>query len=170
MKRRRRSHRISSNPLEFWTRLALNTSELVIASAEVITHRTNRFAAAGMIPSLRDQREFTLMSQEKIEAVTESAQAIAARAFSLHHEISVITLRQIVAGTNGIMLLATSRTVTQSSQLQVKLVSEALCSSADAATQLADLLAQLAQHGLKPIHARVTANARRLARLSTHPE
>ena len=50
-----------------------------MASAQVIGHRTGRLAAAGAQPNVRDRREFALMGQEKMDATTESAQAMATR-------------------------------------------------------------------------------------------
>jgi hypothetical protein len=165
MKRRRKNHDLPSDSLMLWARLALNTGEMMMASAQVITYRTGRMATAGGPPTILDQREFTLMGQEKIEAVTESAQAMASRMLSLNQEIGAMALMQMVAGTTGIMSIAASRTVTQSSRLQMELVRDAMYSSADVASQLADSVARLAQQGLKPIHSRAMANARRLAKL-----
>jgi len=56
------------NPFLMWSRLAWKTGEMAIASAQIIGHRTGRFALAGPVPSARDQREFALMGHEKNEA------------------------------------------------------------------------------------------------------
>ena len=52
---------------------------MVLESAEVIAHRTGRIATAGARPSVRDQREFARMAQEKLDAALESAQAMMAQ-------------------------------------------------------------------------------------------
>jgi predicted small secreted protein len=64
-----------TNTLLVWTRLAWKTGEMMMASAQVIHHRTLRMTAAGATPSARDRPEFALMGQEKLEAGVESAQA-----------------------------------------------------------------------------------------------
>jgi hypothetical protein len=69
--KRSRTRYLSANPFLIWTDLAVKTSEMMLASALVIGHRTARMALAGPKPSVRDRREFTLMGQEKIEAAAE---------------------------------------------------------------------------------------------------
>ena len=59
------------------------------------------------------------------------------------------------------MSLAASRNVGQFIARQAKLA-ESLSRSAQAASDLSDSAVRLAGRGLKPIHARATANARRL--------
>lgn len=142
----------------------MKTGEMMLASAQVINHRTGRIAAAGLTPDSRDRREFTLMGQEKIAAASESAQAVAARMLNLNQQMSTLAFNQLVAGTAGIMSVATARTMAQSSKAQAELVRDTMSSSAKAASQLADSVARIAHQGLKPVHSRATANAKRLAK------
>jgi hypothetical protein len=155
----------SLNPFMLWVGFAVKMGEMMLASAQVIGHRTNRMANAGVVPSLRDQREFTLMGQEKIEAVVESAQAVASRMMGLNQQIGTLALRQMMAGATGMMALATTRNPAQSSKLQAKLMQETVSNSSNAASQLANTVVHVADQGLKPIHTRATANAKRLAKL-----
>ncbi len=71
------------SPLMLWTNLAMKTLEMMLASAQVVGHRTGRMALAGPAPSARDRREFPSMGQEKIEAGAHSAQAMAAQMMSI---------------------------------------------------------------------------------------
>lgn len=155
----------SADPFALWTGLALKTSEMMMASATVISHRTSRIAVAGVMPTLSDQREFTLMGQEKMDAATESAQAIATQIVNLNQEMGALAFNQMVQGATGMLSLAASRSIAQSNTLQAKLMHDAMSTSACAASQLADSVARVAQHGLVPIHSRATANAKRLAKL-----
>ncbi len=163
--KRRRIRKNASNPFLIWSGLALKTGEIMMASAQVISHRTSRIAMAGPALSERDQREFVLMGQEKIEAVAESAQAIAQRMLNLNQEISMLVFKQLLAGTSGIISLATRAPIGQSSKLQAELVRDTVSNSAAAVSQLTDSVARVAHRGLKPIHSRATANARRLGKL-----
>ena len=156
---------LALNPFALWIELAFKTGEMLIASAQVIGHRTGRIATAGVMPSLRDQREFTLMGQEKVEAAAESAQMIAVRLVGLNQQIMTLTFRQIMTGATGTLSLAMSHDPLQSSRRQAKLVRETVSNSTSAASQLADTMVMVADQGLKPIHSRATANARRLAKL-----
>jgi hypothetical protein len=81
--KRSRTRNSFTNPFLIWTGLALKTSEMMLASVQVIGHRAGRIAAPGPKPSARDRREFTLMGQERIEATAESAQAMTTRMNSL---------------------------------------------------------------------------------------
>ena len=142
----------------------MKTGEMMLASAQVINHRTRRLVTAGSSPDSRDRREFALMGQEKIAAASESAQAVAARMLNLNQQIGTIAFSQLVAGTAGIMSVAAARTIAQSSKAQAELMRDTMSSSAKAASQLADSVARVAHHGLKPVHSRATANAKRLAK------
>jgi hypothetical protein len=53
-------------------RLATQAMELTLATPQVMAHRLTRMAMAGPLPSARDQREFNLMGQEKVQAFQQS--------------------------------------------------------------------------------------------------
>lgn len=52
-------------------------AELSVAAPQVVRHRVRQMALAGAFPSEQDQKEFKLMSQEKMDAFQESVQAMA---------------------------------------------------------------------------------------------
>ena len=149
------------SPLAVWTKLAMKTGEMMVASAQVIGHRTSRMAKAGPRPNARDRREFTLMGQEKIEAAKESSQAMATRMLGANQRLGSRTAAQMMATSSAMMALASSRTLNQAVARQVALM-RALTQSASTAAQLSHTAAAVASHGLKPIHSRAVSNARRL--------
>lgn len=149
------------SPLAIWTELAMKTGEMMVASAQVIGHRTTRMAKAGPRPSARDRREFTLMGQEKIEAARESSQAMAARMVGVNHGLGSRAAAQMLATTSAMLALASSRSLSQSVARQAALM-RVLTQSASTAAQLSHSAAAVASHGLKPIHSRAVSNARRL--------
>ena len=151
------------NPFLAWTDLAWKIGEMSMASAQVIAHRTTRMAAGGPRPSARDRQEFTRMGHEKIEAGTESAQAIAAHLMRMNLALGARMFRHMVTGTAALMSLAGSRSFQQSIARQAKLA-QVVWRSTTSVSQLSDSTARLAGRGLKPIHARATANARRLGK------
>jgi len=120
-------------------------------------------AAAGAMPSARDRREFALMGQEKIEAGVESASAIAAQMMTLNPLLGPQAFKHMMTGAAAVMSLAASRTAGQAMVRHAKLV-RTMTQSAGTSAQLAVAAARLAQHGLKPIHSRATANAKRLGK------
>lgn len=63
------------NPFALWTDLGMQTASMMLASAQVIQHRTARMAQASFPLSARDTAEFTQMGVEKVEAAMESLQA-----------------------------------------------------------------------------------------------
>lgn len=164
LKRRSKAPRMPANPLALWAGLAMKTGEMMLASAQVIQHRTGRMAAAGVVPSKRDRREFALMGQEKVAAASESMQAVATRMIKLNQQMGAIAFNSAVAGMTGIMSVAAAQTVAQSTKARVELMRDTMSSSAKAASQIADSVARAAQHGLKPVHGRATANAKRLGK------
>lgn len=161
MQRTRRN--MFGNPFVVWTDLAWKIGEMSMASAQVIAHRTTRIARAGPNPNIRDRRELARMSLEKVEATTESARAIAAHLATTNLDLGARAFSQMLSATAALMSLAASRGAGQFVTRQAKLA-QTLSRSALAASELSDATARLARGGLKPIHARVTANARRLGK------
>lgn len=160
---KRNSQRVSGNPFLAWTDLAWKISEMSLASAEVIAHRTTRMAAAGPMPSARDRKEFHLMGQEKFDAATESARAMAGHFTTMYLQIGARMFRHMVTGSAALVSLATSRNADQFVTRHAKLAAT-MSRSAITASEMSGSTVRLARHGLKPLHARATANARRLGR------
>lgn len=154
-----------SNPFLIWADLALKSGETMLASAQVIGHRTARMAAAGVKPGARDRREFTRMGQEKVSAAVESTRAMATYMMSMNPFLGARAAQHLLATATAMMGLAGSRTAGQAFARHAKLV-RTLGRSAGTLSQLSDASARLARRGLKPIHVRATANAKRLNKRS----
>jgi hypothetical protein len=159
----RNSRNVLGNPFLAWTDLAWKIGEMSMASAQVIAHRATRMAAAGPTPNARDRQEFSRMGQEKIDAVTESARAIALHLATVNLKFGALAFRHIATGTAALVSLAASLSVGQSITRHAKLA-QTLSRSMKTALELSNSTARLAGRGLEPIHARATANAKRLGR------
>ena len=120
--------------------------------------------SAGVIPSARDQREFTLMGQEKMEAAAESMQAMAMQALHMNQQMGMLAYRQMMSGAIGLLSAASTMAPFSSGQ-QTKLLRDTLANSTEAMSHLSGATARLAHHGLKPIHTRARGNAKRLGAL-----
>ena len=151
------------SPFMLWGDLATTTLEIMLASAQVIGHRTGRMARAGPAPNARDRREFALMGQEKLEAGVASASAMAAQLMTLNPLLGARAVEHTMSAAAAVMSLAASRSVGQAMARHAKLV-RTLTKSAATTTQLSSAAARLARRGLIPIHSRATANAKRLAK------
>ncbi|ESQ78825.1 polyhydroxyalkanoate granule-associated phasin [Asticcacaulis sp. YBE204] len=151
------------NPFFAWTALALKSSEMMTASAEVITHRMTRMANADLIPSAEDQKEFTLMGQEKMEAGTESMMAMGAYWLTLNHQIGAQALKNMMTIGNDMTSLASSTTPAQMMTRQAKLA-DSLTKGVMQAADMSSQAATMTDHGMKPMHSRAVANAKRLGK------
>lgn len=158
------SRSLLSNPMRIWSDLALQTTEMMLASAHVIGHRTNRMAVAGPNPSEHDLAEFNLMGQEKIEAASESLQAMAEQMMRFNLKLGSRAMSQMMECMADMMMLATSRTPAEVMAGHAKLLRTITLSAATAA-QLSSSAARVASSGMKPVLARATANSSRLAAL-----
>ena len=152
------------NPFLMWSRLAWKTGEMAMASAQVIGTRTSRLALAGSMPSARDQREFALMGQEKGETALKSAQAMGVPMLMLSQQVAALAFKQMLLASAALMSIATSRTAAESVDRQSKLVRDTMSGSLVAASKLSGSTARLARRALKPVHTRVSGNARRLTK------
>ncbi|MFP5404992.1 MAG: polyhydroxyalkanoate granule-associated phasin [Gammaproteobacteria bacterium] len=148
-----------------WTELALKASEMMVASSQVIAHRTQRMAQAGPLPNERDQREFSLMAQEKLDAARESSQAMATQMLSSNQRLGMRAYNQMLASATAMMSLASSSTPAESAARQARLA-RAVARSAATGTAMSRAAARVASRGLDPIHSRATANAKRLGKQS----
>ena len=162
MKRNYAGHSYLS-PFMLWSDLASKTLEMMLASAQVIGHRTGRMALAGATPNARDRREFALMGREKIEAGAQSAQAMAAHMMTMSQPWGALAFRHILRNSTAFMSLASSRTPSQLIARQAALA-RVLGQSAVSMANVSRNATKLAHRGLRPIHAKVTANAKRLAK------
>ena len=151
------------DPLLQWSELANQATEMMLASAQVISHRTGRMATAGPAPSADDLDEFSLMTQEKFEAAAESSLSVAAHCLQLNQQLWTQMLAQMQDAMTAIVSAATSSNLAESMTHQATLIT-AMSPSVDAHTQLSNAAADLTRRALDPIHARATANAERLAR------
>lgn len=152
--RRKKTLAVPWNP---WINLALQTGEMLAASAQVIGHRTHRIARAGAQPSLRDQSELMRMGQEKIEAAAESAQAMAGDLMTIYMKCGTLAFQQMLAGVSAVLSPPGSPSATK--VMRGVLGANALFQPAVAAS-----VVRCAQKGLRPVHSRATANARRLGK------
>ncbi|WP_075360001.1 polyhydroxyalkanoate granule-associated phasin [Caballeronia sordidicola] len=144
-----------------WLRLFAETCELLTATAQVVKVRTTRLVMAGPLPNERDRTEFSLMSREKSEAVTESIQAMGSGFVSLGMDLAMATSKHIWATSAAAGDLASSRSATQWLERQAALIKVAAASPANP-LKLASSTTRLVQESLAPIHGRATANAKRL--------
>jgi hypothetical protein len=149
------------SPLAAWTQLAWTIGEMSLASAQVIAHRTARMAAAGPVPHARDRKEFTRMGTEKIEAATASAQALASHMTTENLTLGARAFGHMLTNTAALFSLAASRNAGQFIARQAKLA-DSCGRSAKTATDYFNFTVRVAGQGIKPYHARATANARRL--------
>ena len=153
----------SANPWAAWIAFATMSAEMMTASAFVIGKRVTRLAAAGALPTARDQREFTLMGQEKLEAAAGAWQAMTQKLFATGPQLALHANRQLVAASAAMTALATSRSPQQALAHQAR-AANAMGKIVCSGSRLTDAAASIVQAGLEPIHAAATANAERLGK------
>ena len=162
---------MSSNPLRpaffdpftLWADLAVRTTEMLVASSQVIGSRLGQIAQAGANPSAHDIEEFTLMGSEKVKAATQSGVAIATRLQSANYQLMARGWQQWVANLAAMSALASSRTFGEALSRQSRLF-HSLARSGHTHSRLSSDTARLLSAALDPVHGAATANARRLAR------
>lgn len=150
------------NPFLLWTDVAMKTQEMLLSSGSVIQMRTERMVLAGLVPSAVDAAEFSLMGQEKLMAANESGEAIATQLRLSSQALFQRTVRHWFGSATALIGLVTSTTPAQAAANSHEWL-QANARATATATQLSSVGARLVQRGLKPIHAKATANARRLA-------
>lgn len=141
--RRRKKHTVSAaNPWSWWWDLATQTTEMMTASAEVVTRRSIQASAMSNPASAADQRELATMVNEKIVAGQRSVAAMTTTANSAYRSISQFWMNQWMAGAG----LSSRRTPSPAETM------------ADAAQTTAKIL----KAGMQPYRQRAMSNAKRL--------
>jgi hypothetical protein len=167
MKYRKRTLANPWNPMfgsqQLWLDLATRNTEMLMAAAQVITHRTQRMAAAGPQPNARDRREFARMGSEKVDAARESATAMGAQMMALPWDLGLRWWQAASRASAAAGALGASRTPAQA-LARGKTLANALQATGHAAAHASSAGARVAGRGLAPIHAKATANARRLSK------
>jgi hypothetical protein len=119
-----------------WWRNAATLWEIGLAAPQVIAQRTTRMVLAGATPSARDRREFARMGREKAEAFGESWLAMGLRLWQVQTAAAAQWWGQWMRQGPQLLLAAEQ--------------------------PLLQAWPHVMASGLKPVHRRVTANARRL--------
>jgi hypothetical protein len=148
-------------PFAGWLQLAVKTSEMMLASGQVIGHRVGRMAVAGANPSAADRREFTLMGTEKVAAASASSAAMTMHLFEDNLRIVQRVFNAQLGIATAFASLAMSQNAAQRRARQAAL-SSAIRRQPMSPSTVAQSATKLARLGLAPIHAAATANSRRL--------
>lgn len=143
---------------------ALAAGEMATAAGQVIGYRTAMMAEAMGDPAAMIDPEFTLMGHEKVDAILESAVAMADGTRALFDAWTVWMTGQSRAALGAVSGLATCRTPFDLLEVQYRFIEASLSGTMASGSRIALGAARLAQAGLAPVHRTATANALRLAR------
>jgi hypothetical protein len=133
---------------EQWWRTVSDAAQIWTAAPQVIALRSVRVLADRFALRADTRRELARMAQEKTAAAGESAAAVALQVWKTNWELALIPLRLWWGMGAGAAWRAPFMPV----------------SGGAAQKQLAAAASRIAQSGLRPVHRRVTANAKRLRR------
>jgi len=126
-------------------RIGTQASELMLAAPQVVAHRLGRMAVAGHRPSAKDQREFQRMGAEKLAAFGEAWQAMTLQALRSNQQLAASMMRSWWP-------TAAARSGKSAAPL------------AQAAAQWQQAALDILGQGIRPVHRRAVANAKRLRR------
>lgn len=154
------ARRASRNAFFAWADLAFLTGELMLASANVIRHRTHRVATAGLMPRQDDRQEFTRMGREKLIGFGASAEAINASMLA-HQRLATKALEHSLASGGAMLSLLNSRSAAEAFARQLKLL-QTIIQASSTAERLSGSTARVSLRGLAPVSRIAKANAKRL--------
>jgi hypothetical protein len=126
-------------------RIGTQASELMLAAPQVVAHRLGRMAVAGHRPSAKDQREFQRMGTEKLAAFGEAWQAMTLQMLKSNQQLAASMMRSWWPGA----AVRSGKTATPLVQ---------------AAAQWQQATLDILGQGIRPVHRRAVANAKRLGR------
>lgn len=143
--------------------LARTAGELATAAAQTVHDRTQQMARARLSPSARDRKEFLLMGQEKLEAAVESSTRMVTEAVAFNQHLARLVLGQMQAQTAAWSGAALG-TPHGWMNAYARLAQGAFANWQAIGAAVGHALVRSTAAGLKPIHGRARANAKRLGR------
>ncbi|SNS73406.1 hypothetical protein SAMN06265795_105224 [Noviherbaspirillum humi] len=146
-----------------WIDVGWKQGEMMLASAQVISHRLGRMVTAGVFPDARDRKEFHRMGSEKIEAAAESFMAMSMRLIESNQSLLLLLLAQIPAAMLASLMPAKQNWSGLHGPWWGMPGTQLLKNFSEVGEHFTTSMIELAGVGLQPIHRRATANAVRLA-------
>ena len=144
-------------PTLAWTEIAWKSFEIAAAASQVIPIRLARIAAAGTNPSAKDRNEMHRMGAEKVTAFSKSGTALA---FGMAPWLARAALESLQSG--AAFWSTWTRMLTPGTAVPQRRGRTG--PAATARRRNTQAMARVIKASLEPVHATVTANARRLSR------
>jgi hypothetical protein len=151
------------NPFLLWTDVAGRTAKMMFDASGVIAQRTSRMAAHGANPTAADRAEMKLMGSEKVAAGGEAARAMLLRMGAVQAQWGALAFSQMLRSGQAMGALAVSCNPAQFAARQRRVIDVAMQNGNEAAAKASSTTARLTRSAIKPVHAVVKKNARRLA-------
>jgi hypothetical protein len=147
----------NSTPVTLWWQTWLKTTETMIAAPQVIAHRTARMAQSGPGLNRSDQRELAGMGIEKVAAFSQSGMNAASALVAFQQQAVNAAVRQWW----WLMANALNPMTAFTAPWSVVKVPIDLLSASNRALSITP---RVTHEAVRPVHAKATSNARRLAR------
>ena len=146
-----------------WSQLVQMGSEVAVASAHTIAHRTTLMADAAAGAAALDHPEFALMGQEKLDAAVEAGTAMVHGLPAMHGLLAAWAWGQTLRAADAIADASACRSLEALGGVQSRFVETSLAASVETGARLARSSLRIAGTGLRPVHRVASANARRLS-------
>ena len=146
------------------TSAAQASADVAHASMRTIGFRTAMMARAAGDPVALADPEFTRMVREKIEAFAGAGGAVMGGVQALHGLWAAAMIGQVLGTVQACAALASCRTPADVAAVQGRWLAASQSEAVRSVTRIMEATFGLYGASLDPIHAVVTANARRLAR------
>jgi hypothetical protein len=141
---------------------AISSGEMLQASGDVIAARLEIMRAGLADPGKADLREISLMSSEKIEALSVSAAATARNLGDLGDRLSQAARNEAERATRAASAMATASTPAAAASIQMTYAMGWWSRTASQMLSINTAMLKTQADALKPIHSAAVANARRL--------
>ncbi len=141
---------------------AISSGEMLNAAGDVVAARLNIMAAGMVDPSKVDLKEMALMSSEKVEALTESAAAVAQTFGQIGGRLGSGVVTEMGLASRAAATMASARDPASLAQAQYTYALGWWGRAVSQAMTLNTELLKVQTEAMRPIHKAAVANARRL--------
>jgi hypothetical protein len=141
----------------------MRSGQIARASGQTIMHRMLMMSTADLSAlTAAQRREFTRMYTEKVQTTMVYGQIIAVEMLRLNQQFAKLVWSQFVSNGMAMAMLGIGRNPCATFAAQGHFVNAAAQRASRATQKFSTGLTRAAATGLKPVHTRVSANAKRL--------
>ncbi len=147
------------------TSLMMRNGEIALASWQTLLHRTMMMSGANVAAlTAAERQEFSRMYTEKTQTAMECIQVMTREMIHFNQQFTIMAWSQLMTSGMAMASMNPGRNLADPLTAHGRIANAAAQCTGEAMQKMSAAVARAMTRSLKPVHTRVTANAKRLGR------